>query len=184
VKVLVAGIGNVFLGDDGFGVEVVRRLSTEHAAEMPPWVRVVDYGVRGMHLAYDLAGAGYDRTIMIDAMTRGGAPGTVYVVQLDRSQAAPVVVDAHGMQPDVVLNLVAMLGADPGPVLLVGCEPAALDQRMGLSPPVESAVAPAARAVLDLIAALDSGTGSAGSEPGSRKEPPCAWASPAKWSRS
>jgi hydrogenase maturation protease len=176
VKVLVAGIGNVFLGDDGFGVEVVRRLSAEHAA-LPLWVRVVDYGVRGMHLAYDLAGAGYDMTIMVDATARGGEPGTVYVVELDRPQAPPPVLDAHGMQPDVVLNLVAMLGEDPGRVLLVGCEPAVLDERMGLSPVVERAVGPAARAVLDLIAALDSGVGS-------RKEPPCAWASPAKWSRS
>jgi hydrogenase maturation protease len=181
VKVLVAGIGNVFLGDDGFGVEVVRRLSAEHAAEVPPWVRVVDYGIRGMHLAYDLAGAGYDVTIMVDATARGDAPGTVYVVELDRPPhrppASPPVLDAHGMQPDVVLNLVAMLGEDPGRVLLVGCEPAVLDQRMGLSPAVERAVGPAARAVLDLIAAL-------GSKPGARKEPPCAWASPAKWSRS
>lgn len=177
MKVLVAGIGNVFLGDDGFGVEVVRRLSTEHATEIPPWVRVVDYGVRGMHLAYDLAGAGYDMTIMVDATARGDAPGTVYVVELDRSPASPPVLDAHGMQPDVVLDLVAMLGEDPGPVLLVGCEPAVLDQRMGLSPAVEGAVGPAARAVLDLIAGLESG-------PGSRKEPPCAWESPAKWSRS
>jgi hydrogenase maturation protease len=182
VKVLVAGIGNVFLGDDGFGVEVVRRLSTEHAPEMPPWVRVVDYGVRGMHLAYDLAGTRYGMTIMVDATARGGAPGTVYIVELDRPQGPPPpVLDAHGMQPDVVLNLVAMLGEDPGPMMLVGCEPAVLDQRMGLSPAVEDAVGPAARAVLDLIAALDSGLGSG---PGSRKEPPCAWASPAKWSRS
>jgi len=176
MKVLVAGIGNVFLGDDGFGVEVVRRLSAEHAAEIPPWVRVVDYGIRGMHLAYDLAGTGYDLTIMIDATTRGDAPGTVYVIELDLPLAAPPpVLDAHGMRPDVVLNLVAMLGENPGPILLVGCEPAMLDQRMGLSPAVERAVGPAARAVLDLIAAP---------ELGSRKEPPCAWASPARWSRS
>src|SRR5215470_14729130 len=134
MKVLVAGIGNVFLGDDGFGVEVVRRLSAEHAAEIPPWVRVVDYGIRGMHLAYDLAGAGYDLTIMIDATARGDAPGTVYVVALDRPSALPPVLDAHGMHPDVVPNLVAMLGENPGPILLVGCEPATLDQRMSLSP--------------------------------------------------
>jgi hydrogenase maturation protease len=173
VKVLVAGIGNVFLCDDGFGVAVVRRLSAEHAAEIPPWVRVADYGIRGMHLAYDLAGGGYDLTIMIDATARGEPPGTVYVVALDRPLALPPLLDAHGMQPDVVPNLVAMLGENPGPMLLVGCEPATLDQRMGLSPVVERAVGPAARAVLDLIVEL-----------GSREEPPCAWASPAKWSRS
>jgi hydrogenase maturation protease len=173
VRVLVAGIGNVFLGDDGFGVEVVRRLSAAHAAELPPWVRVVDYGIRGMHLAYDLAGGGYAVTIMVDATTRGDAPGTVYVVELGRPGRSSPVFDAHGMQPDVVLNLVAMLGEDPGPVLLVGCEPAVLDQRMGLSPAVERAVEPAAIAVLDLIAGL-----------GSRKETPCAWASQAKSSKS
>lgn len=167
MKALVAGIGNVFLGDDGFGVEVVRRLSAEHAAEIPSWVRVADYGVRGMHLAYDLAGAGYDMTIMVDATTRGDAPGTVYVVELDRSPAPSPALDAHGMQPDVVLNLVAMLGEDPGPVLLVGCEPAVLDQGIGLSPAVERAVGPAARAVLDLVTAVEPGLDSG---PGSRKE--------------
>ena len=171
MKVLVAGIGNVFLGDDGFGVEVVRQLA---GRTVPAWVRVVDYGVRGMHLAYDLAGGGYDVTIMVDATARGDAPGTVYVIELDAAatvdpDAAVPVLDAHGMQPHAVLDLVAMLGEDPGRVLLVGCEPTALDQRMGLSPPVHQAVGTAVDAVLGLIAEL-----------GSREEPPCAWASPAK----
>src|SRR5205085_409243 len=99
--------------------------------------RMADYGIRGMHLAYDLAGGGQELTILVDATTRGDAPGTVYVVELDTSTAVPVVpeaelgparfLDAHGMQPDVVLNLVRLLGGNPGRVLLVGCEPAVLD---------------------------------------------------------
>lgn len=175
MKLLVAGIGNVFLGDDGFGVEVVRRL---RQLDLPPWVSVADYGIRGMHLAYDLAGGGYDVTIMVDAAARGDRPGTVYVIELDpgaagararTAQARTNVLDAHGMQPDVVLDLVAILGESPGRVLLVGCEPAMLEQRMGLSPVVLAAAGTAVGAVLDLIAEL-----------GSREEPPCAWASPVK----
>ncbi|SDM82127.1 hydrogenase maturation protease [Allokutzneria albata] len=149
-RVLVAGIGNVFLGDDGFGVEVVHRLSD---VELPRWVRVVDYGVRGMHLAYDLAATGYELTIMVDATARGDEAGTVYVVELDTAPSARrPSLDAHGMQPDVVLDLVGLLGGEPRRVLLVGCEPAVLDHRMGLSPAVERAVGTAVRAVADLVA--------------------------------
>ena len=150
MTVLVAGIGNIFLGDDGFGVEVVRRLSEQ---DLPDWVTLADYGIRGMHLAYDLAGADYELTIMVDATTRGDPPGTVYVIELDQPDAPPAsVLDAHGMQPDVVLGLVDLLGAEHGRVLLVGCEPAVLEHRMGLSPAVERAVDTAAAAVLDLLA--------------------------------
>lgn len=168
MTVLVAGVGNVFLGDDGFGVEVARRLS---AMDVPPWAKVVDYGIRGMHLAYDLAGADHELTIIVDATSRGDRPGTVYVVELEVEATTDVspVLDAHGMQPDVVLGLVGLLGEKPGRVLLVGCEPDTVDQRMGLSPSVEAAVEVAARAVLDLIA-----------EHGPREESSCAWASPGK----
>jgi len=155
VTVLIAGVGNIFLGDDGFGVEVARRLSEK---DLPAWVQVADYGIRGMHLAYDLAGAGHELTIMIDATSRGDPPGTVCVIELDRPEApAAGVLDAHGMQPDVVLGLVDLLGADTGRVLLVGCEPAALDHRMGLSPAVERAVDTAVTAVLELLAAPEFG---------------------------
>ena len=150
--ILVAGVGNVFLGDDGFGVEVVRRLST---MDLPDDVRVVDYGIRGMHLAYDLAGGGYDLTVLVDATPRGEPPGTVTVLELDPA-AAPAdgsLLDAHGMQPDVVLGLVTLLGGEPGRVLLVGCEPAMLDHGMALSPPVADAVGPAVDAVLELVGA-------------------------------
>jgi hydrogenase maturation protease len=151
-EVLVAGVGNVFLGDDGFGVEVARRLARR---EFPPWVRVADYGVRGMHLAYDLAGGEPELTILVDAAARGDPPGTVTVIELGPDTAAasvPELFDAHGMQPDVVLNLVGLLGGRLRRVLLVGCEPAALEHRIGLSPAVSRAVEAAAGAVSDLVA--------------------------------
>jgi len=153
-RVLVAGVGNIFLGDDGFGVEVAHRLST---LDLPDSVTVTDYGIRGMHLAYDLAGGEHELTILIDATARGEPPGTVYVIELDPTDPGehPPLLDAHGMQPDVVLGLVRVLGADPGRVLLVGCEPASLDEGMRLSEPVTAAVGTAVAAVLDLISRLD-----------------------------
>jgi hydrogenase maturation protease len=156
-QVLVAGIGNVFLGDDGFGVEVARRLSE---VDIPHWAKVVDYGIRGMHLAYDLAGGDYDLTILVDITNQGERPGTVYVIELDPQPVVDesTVMDAHGMQPEVVLNLVAALGEDPGRVLLVGCEPANLDEHMGLSPPVAAAVDTAVDVVVGLLAKNPPGT--------------------------
>jgi hydrogenase maturation protease len=162
-RVLVAGVGNVFLGDDGFGVEVVRRLA---GRSLPGWVRVADYGIRGMHLAHDLAGAEYELTILVDATSRGDRPGTVYVIELDTAAAgAAPALDAHGMQPDVVLGLVRLLGADPGRVVLVGCEPAGLEDGMALSPAVTAAVGTAIDAVLELVA--DHGTAVAAGREGS-----------------
>jgi len=163
-RVLVAGVGNVFLGDDGFGVEVTRRLS---AVDLPDWVRVADYGIRGMHLAYDMAGGEQELTIMVDATTRGDPPGTVYVIDLDTStpavpapsdgtEVAARFMDAHGMEPDVVLNLIRLLGGDPGRVLLVGCEPAVLDHDMSLSTAVGGAVDTAVKAVVNLIEEFES----------------------------
>jgi hydrogenase maturation protease len=151
MTVLVAGVGNIFLGDDGFGVEVVRRLYT---MDLPEYVRVVDYGVRGMHLAYDLAGATPDLTIIVDATAQGDPPGTIHVINLALPSTVDnaALLDAHGMQPDVVLGLVRLLGADPGRVLLVGCEPADLAERMSLSPAVDQAVDTAVRVVADLVA--------------------------------
>ena len=174
-RVLVAGVGNVFLGDDGFGVEVVRCLSTHG---FPDCVRVADYGIRGMHLAYDLTGGKYDLTVLVDATMRGDPPGTVYVVELDLPDGPPQTggeaLDAHGMQPDVVLNLVALLGGNPGRVLLVGCEPAVLEQRIGLSPAAAAAVDTAVSVVTDLV---DEYTNP---ETGRKQVPPCASAFPEK----
>jgi hydrogenase maturation protease len=155
-RVLVAGVGNIFLGDDGFGVEVARRLAT---ADLPDWVRVADYGISGMHLAYDLA-EGYESTILIDAAPRGGEPGTIYTIELQPSERSPDAAlaesqrfNAHGMQPDVVFGVLDMLGADAGRVLVVGCEPATVDYGMGLSAPVAAAVSEAVRVVTDLVTA-------------------------------
>ncbi|SDX98711.1 hydrogenase maturation protease [Amycolatopsis xylanica] len=147
-RVLVAGIGNIFLGDDGFGVEVIKEL--EHV-KLPDWVQIADYGISGMHLAYDLLG-GYDTTILIDAAPRGEAPGTIYLLEADveelsQSSMQP---DAHGMQPDAVFRLLRMLGGDAGRVLVVGCEPASTDGGIGLSAAVEAAVPEAVRVVVEL----------------------------------
>ena len=167
-RMLIAGVGNIFLGDDGFGVEVARRLA---AFELPDWIRVADYGISGMHLAYDIA-EGYETTIVIDASARGGEPGTVYVIEVDAGSPpttprqglpGPTVesplLDAHGMQPDVVFRMLDMLGADAGRVLVVGCEPATVDEGMGLSPPVAAAVDEAVRVVLDLVRTAGAATG-------------------------
>jgi hydrogenase maturation protease len=159
--VLVAGVGNIFLGDDGFGVEVARRLAD---MPLPAGVTVADYGISGMHLAYDLAG-GYDTTILVDALPRGGEPGAVYVLEPDASEdtAAPAAdeataaampfLDAHGMQPDVVFRMLDVLGARAGRVLIVGCEPASTEEGIGLSPPVATAVDEAVRVVTGLVTA-------------------------------
>ncbi|HEY3977583.1 MAG TPA: hydrogenase maturation protease [Streptosporangiaceae bacterium] len=156
-RTLVAGIGNIFLGDDGFGVEVARQLA---GADLPAGVTVTDYGIRGMHLAYDLA-SGFDTAILVDATARGGAPGTIYVIEPDlpSGPAEPAVgpdshplLDAHGMQPDVVLGMLDLLGgARPAQLLIVGCEPATVEERMGLSEPVTACVPEAVRVVLELV---------------------------------
>jgi hydrogenase maturation protease len=173
VRVLVAGVGNVFLGDDGFGVEVVRRLAQE---PQPGGVRVADFGIRGLHLAYELLD-GYDTTILVDATPRGGAPGDVYVVEVDAADHPPppttdelvergAVLDAHGMTPAEVLALLGMLGGTPGRVLVVGCEPAAVRPEMGLSEPVAAAVDVALvelrRLIVDAVAGVPPVTSDSG----------------------
>jgi hydrogenase maturation protease len=159
-KLLIAGVGNIFLGDDGFGVEVASRLAS---TELPDWVRVADYGIRGMHLAYDLA-SGYDSAILIDATARGGTPGAIYLIEPDRASppgtapgeeaalTAGSLFNAHGMQPDVVVGMLGMLDDGPRQILVVGCEPATVDYGIGLSEPVAAAVDEAVALVLDLIA--------------------------------
>ena len=188
-RMLIAGVGNIFLGDDGFGPEVANRLA---AVSLPDWVRVADYGISGMHLAYDLAD-GYDTAILIDAAPRGDKPGTVTLLaptppprallaptppprptlaptplprpgldvtaepRADAGTAAEAIgasrlFDAHGMQPDVVLGVLDMLGARSLRILVVGCEPASVDYGMELSEPVANAVDEAVQVVLDLVA--------------------------------
>src|SRR5512133_2745948 len=126
-RMLVAGVGNIFLGDDGFGVEVANRLARE---TLPEWVRVADYGIRGLHLAYELADGGYETTVLVDAVPRGGPPGTVYLIEPDaRALAAGAQADAHSMTPEAVFAAVHALGGNPGRVLIVGCEPSDTGER-------------------------------------------------------
>jgi hydrogenase maturation protease len=148
-RVLVAGLGNIFLGDDGFGVEVARRLLT---ARLPPDVRVMDVGIRSLHLGYELREAQYETTILVDVVDRGGDPGTLYVLEPDESSEIPATPDAHSMGPGQVLALVRRLGGSVGRVLIVGCEPLRLDQEPGLSPIVSAAVDEAIPLIERLVA--------------------------------
>ncbi len=148
MNTLVAGVGNVFLGDDGWGVEVVRRLAD---VELPEGVKVADFGIRGVHLAYELLD-GYDEVMLIDATPRGEEPGTVYVIEPKVDAAdAPALIDAHGMEPQAVLGLLHTLGGNVDRVIVVGCEPADVTERMGLSEPVEKAVDQAVELVRSLL---------------------------------
>jgi hydrogenase maturation protease len=159
-RTLVAGVGNIFLGDDGFGVEVVRQLAAE---PLPPHVEVADIGVRGVHLAYQLLD-GYDTLVLLDATSRGGAPGTLYLIEpddpavVDTSAVEPgaAVLDGHRMTPDAVLGLIGSLCAGTGTppprrITVIGCEPACLDETLGLSAPVAAAVPRAVEAVQRLL---------------------------------
>ncbi|MFD1659230.1 hydrogenase maturation protease [Streptomyces caeni] len=156
-RVLVAGIGNVFLGDDGFGVETVRALKGRH---LPPGVEVADIGVRGVHLAYQVLD-GYDTLVLVDATARGGDPGMLYVIEHDGPggndpHGAPL--DGHRMTPDAVLALLGTLsagtgGRPPRRTLVVGCEPAAVEEGVGLSPAVADAVPKAVRLIEEMLGA-------------------------------
>jgi hydrogenase maturation protease len=144
---LVAGVGNIFLGDDGFGVEVARRLAV-HA--LPEGARVADFGTRGLHLAYQLCD-GYDTLILVDAMARGKEPGTLYVFEPDPADIGSDSIDAHGLDPAAVLSMVHLLGGTIGRTIVVGCEPAEIVERMGLSAPVALAVEEAVKLVCRLV---------------------------------
>lgn len=147
-RVLVAGIGNIFLGDDGFGVEVAARLA---ARELPEHVDVMDVGIRGIHLAFELLERPYETTIFVDALPRGGPPGTIYVVEPEAGTGDGTPgADAHAMTPEAVLGYLRSIGGRPGRVLIVGCEPETVDERMELSAPVAAAVDGAVQVVIDL----------------------------------
>jgi hydrogenase maturation protease len=147
VRTLIAGCGNVFLADDGFGVEVAARL---RGADLPEGTVVRDVGIRGVHLVYELLD-GWDTVVLVDVTARGGAPGDLYVIEPEPDTAAPPI-DAHSMNPDAVLATAKVLGGEIGRVVLVGCEPAEITERIGLSPPVAGAVDEAARMVLEVVA--------------------------------
>jgi hydrogenase maturation protease len=157
-SILIAGIGNIFLGDDGFGVEVIRRLASR---QFPESVRVADFGIRGYDLAYALLDSP-DFTILVDAVSRGGAPGTLFVIEPDVAGQSAVRsgMDAHAMNPESVLQLARAMGPVRGRIVLVGCEPATLggeEGHMGLSDTVLASVAQAARLIEDLVAKLSRG---------------------------
>jgi len=155
-RVLVAGIGNIFLGDDGFGVEVARRLRDEPMGED---VDVADFGIRGVHLACELADGGYHTVILVDAVSRGGPPGTLYVIEPDAG-GRPLddcsVADAHALTPAAVLAWAARMGSSCN-VLVIGCEAGSVDEAIGLSPEVAAAVPGAVQIVRDRLAGLFGG---------------------------
>lgn len=152
-SILVAGVGNIFFGDDAFGCEVAQRLLQR---ELPEKVRVVDFGIRGFDLAYALLES-YKLSILIDAVPRGGEPGTLYVIEpdlteLDHMPSQELLLETHGMDPLRVLALVKSMGGVLNRVLLVGCEPSAdsLDEG-GLSNPVKANLDKAVELVESLI---------------------------------
>jgi hydrogenase maturation protease len=157
-SILVACIGNIFMGDDAFGCEVARRLA---GRALPAGVRVVDFGIRGFDLAYAIMD-GPQVTVLVDATPRGGAPGTLYTIEpdlsgLNQGGAEGIMVETHGMNPLKVLGLVKAMGGEFGRILLVGCEPQTLggeEGLMGLSEPVAAAVDEAVRVVESLVARL------------------------------
>jgi hydrogenase maturation protease len=164
-RILIAGVGNVFLGDDGFGVEVVRRLA---GRELPEGVEVADFGIRGMDLAYALHDD-YEAVIVVDATPRGEKPGTVYLLEPEIEEDGEVVLDTHGMDPVRVIKLSRALGAPPTRTLVLGCEPQTVlggadyeDMLMELSEPVQTAVDEAVTLVQSLVEEIDQTSNKAG----------------------
>jgi hydrogenase maturation protease len=156
-RMLVAGIGNIFLQDDGFGVEVVKRLAGE---SLPEWVRVADFGIRGVHLAYEMLDGDYDAVILVDAASRGEEPGTVYLIEPDVETIdtrQPVSLDAHGMDPQVVLQTIKTLGGMRGRLYIVGCEPLETEEGIGLSSPVARGVEDAIKLVHNIVERFSAG---------------------------
>lgn len=156
-QTLVAGIGNIFLGDDGFGCEVVRELGKMN---IPDGVKVVDYGIRGLDLAYALLEP-CRAVIFIDAVMHGGQPGTIYLLQCVDTPSEihkQMALDPHSMEPANLLAMARSLGDVNSEIYIVGCEPSdfgdELVGRIGLSDAAASAVPEAARAVVDLIALI------------------------------
>jgi hydrogenase maturation protease len=155
-RILVAGVGNVFLGDDGFGVALADRLARR---ELAAGVEVVDFGIRGMDLAFAMQ-EGYDAVVLLDATPRGGRPGTVYVIEVDRDEHTEATLDTHGMDPAKVIGLVRALGGTPPRTFVVGCEPQTRmsaeheDVVAELSEPVRAALGQALALVESLLAEI------------------------------
>ncbi len=148
MRTLLAGVGNLFFGDDGFGPEVARRIAGSD--QLPGDVRVVDYGIRGMHLAYDLLD-GYDALILLDILPGEGQAGEVVVLEVSEDDLGTGAFDPHGMDPVAVLASLKALGGTLPPTYVVGCRPESADEGIGLSPAVEAAVPRAVEAVHTLL---------------------------------
>ncbi|KAA0081371.1 hydrogenase maturation protease [Mycolicibacterium sp. P9-64] len=152
-RILVAGIGNIFLGDDGFGPEVMR-----HVVSRGDDVRVVDYGIRGMHLAYDLLEE-WRALVLVDALPDRGAPGTLHVFEADHETlSATAGLEAHSMDPAAVFATLTALGGTAPRTIVVGCQVENVDEGMGLSEPVAAAVPAAVTAINDVLADLTART--------------------------
>jgi len=154
--ILVAAVGNLWLGDDGFAGEVAKRLRERHLGDD---VAVADFGTGGLDLAYEVM-RGYDALVLVDVSRQGGAPGTLYVMEADPgSVGGPIedgeIIDPHGMDPQTVLRFVKAVGGWPGKVVVVACEPEQVeDVAIGLSGPVAAAVEGAADLVVETVEGL------------------------------
>lgn len=153
-RVLVAGIGNIFFRDDGFGPAVATAILAS-GQRLPDGVTVVDYGIRGMHLTFDLL-AGVEALVIVDAIPNTGsqaqgAPGNIAVLRVGADDLGAAEFDAHGMQPVSVLASLASMGAALPPTHVVGCVPADTSEGIGLSEPVAAAVEPATHVVRELV---------------------------------
>jgi hydrogenase maturation protease len=156
-RILVAGVGNIFFGDDAFGVEVIRELTR---SPLPEGVNAVDFGIRSYDLAYAIMD-GYAATILVDITARGEPPGTLYLIELDQGKIGlePGLPDGHSLDPVAVLRLVQSLGGQISTLYLVACEPAILeieDGHIGLSEPVQAALPEAVGMIQRLIEKLRS----------------------------
>lgn len=164
-RILVAGIGNIFFGDDAFGVEVIRELNR---SPLPEGVNAVDFGIRSYDLAYAIMD-GYTATILVDITARGEPPGTLYLIELDKEKIGDLeatVPDGHSLDPVAVLRLVQSLGGYIARLYLVACEPAVLETengQIGLSEPVQAAVPQAVQMIQRLVDQLRSEGSSASS---------------------
>ncbi len=154
--ILVAAVGNLWLGDDGFGTEVAKRL---RARDLGPNVAVADFGAGGLDLAYEVL-RGYDALVLVDVSRQGGEPGTLYVMEVDPDSIEGGIedgtrIDPHGMDPETVLRFVKSVGGWPGKVVVIACEPEQIDEvAIGLTPRVEAAVDGAVALVAETIEEL------------------------------
>jgi len=146
-RVLVAGVGNIFFGDDGFGPQVLRAVATR---SLPPGVRAVDFGIRGTHLAYELLD-GWGALLLVDAVPDRGEPGALRAFEVGPDTAAAAPLDAHSMDPGAVFASLRALGGTLPRTVVLGCQVENTAEGIGLSPRVQAAVGPAVDAVFEIV---------------------------------